>query len=102
MPDVRPYWHRSGTARVYRRRMSPTSQNPALEREIQAAFCVFDELVAAWVNLGSRKVGGEIDQLMYGELIEYAALRVETATSMAGLARNEKLADARGLGRSLL
>ncbi|WP_405970896.1 hypothetical protein OG496_12390 [Streptomyces sp. NBC_00988] len=51
---------------------------------------------------GSRIGHGNTQHAMYGELLEFVNLRMETADSCLTLIENEKIADALGLGRSLL
>ncbi|MFD7379890.1 hypothetical protein [Streptomyces mirabilis] len=51
---------------------------------------------------GSKIEHGNTQHAMYSELLEFVNLRMETADSCLTLIENEKIADALGLGRSLL
>lgn len=79
-----------------------TDQPNSLDREIESVWIAFDDILAAWHGLGETLRHGDTLQMVYAELIEYASLRVETATSMRLLASSGLVADSLGLGRALL
>lgn len=82
--------------------MQPVAYPVRLEQEIEAALSMFEELANAYTRLNETTQTGEISQGLYFDLTRYANLRVETASTVVLLARNERVADALGLCRSLL
>jgi hypothetical protein len=59
-------------------------------------------MLAEYVEWGSKVVVGDVQQLMYNELIDFLNFRIETAETCVELIERNKIADALGLCRSLL
>ncbi len=73
-----------------------------IEQEVALALDFVDRLSAAWTEIGQRQKSGSITQMMYSDIIEFANLRLETASTIALLVRDDRISDALGLSRSLL
>jgi hypothetical protein len=77
-------------------------EQSALDTEIETAFATVDAMVEAYLGLTDRRKVGEVQNMLYDDLLDFANFRVETALSAVMLARNERVSDALGLCRSLL
>lgn len=73
-----------------------------IEQEVAFALDFLDRLLVAWTEIGQYQKPGSIAQMMYSDIVEYANLRLETASSLSILVRQSRISDALGLSRSLL
>lgn len=73
-----------------------------IEQEVSAALDFVDRLAAAWTDIGKHQKAGETTQIMYSNIIEFANLRMKTASTLTLLIQSNRISDALGLSRSLL
>jgi hypothetical protein len=80
---------------------SNQSTTDPLPAEIARVNQLTRSMIDEYVSWRSKIVHGEIDQLMYSEMLDFVNFRIETADSCLLLIENRKIADALGLSRSL-
>jgi len=73
-----------------------------LEAEVAAALQTVESMLSAYREFSSAVKIGESQWAFYDEIVDYVNMRVETASTIALLTREERIADALGLARSLL
>lgn len=73
-----------------------------IEQEVALVLDSIDSLAVAWTEIGRHQQSGSTTQMMYSDIVEFANLRLETASTIALLVRDDRIADALGLCRSLL
>jgi hypothetical protein len=81
---------------------SSTSRNASLDAEIRQVRQLTRAMIDEYSAWGGKIGIGEIQQGMYGDVLDFLNFRVETADTCAWLLEKEKVADSLGLSRSLL
>jgi hypothetical protein len=74
----------------------------AVDDEIQRVNERTRQMIAAYLEWGDKLQFGSTYQMMHGDIIDFVNFRVETAEACLELIEKRKIADALGLGRSLL
>lgn len=73
-----------------------------VESEIDACERALNSVLDAYRGLDRTRRVGEVQQVLYDDMTHFVNLRLETVSSVALLARSERVSDALGLCRSLL
>jgi hypothetical protein len=74
----------------------------SIEAEIVACQQALGAVLDAYRNLDDARRVGEVQQTLYDDMTHFVNLRLETVSSVALLAENDRVADALGLCRALL
>jgi hypothetical protein len=73
-----------------------------VEAEIEAALLLVEEMLGTYLDFSDKPKVGESQWQYFSEILDYTNVRAETVSSLLLLIRNDKIADALGLSRSLL
>src|SRR5260221_13601859 len=79
-----------------------TMYDQALDTEIVRVNNHSHNLLSEYVGSDQKIKSGEIENTLYGDLIDFVNFRLETVETCLMLIENEKIADALGLCRSIL
>ena len=78
------------------------NSTPAIAAEIDRVNQLTQSMLDAYVNWGSQYKIGDVEYLVYRDVIDFVNFRMETASSCLSLIQGDKIADTLGLSRVLL
>src|SRR6266699_5402236 len=79
-----------------------TMYDQAIDTEIARVNKRSRNLLSEYVGWNQKIKSGEIENTLYGDLIDFVNFRLETVETCLMLIENERIADALGLCRSIL